>query len=378
VIEAPRAASTEPAEIDLERLQADWLGRLPERLRTEAGLPEAACGRLLEAAVRVLLDASPPALSAAETAARAVARQMADGASMEVLLRFFRDDLARVLIRHVPHWQRAPTALAQLAGRIGDAFWSEHVLALQRTISRQRDERLEQELTLAKSIQQRLLPRHIPTIPGFDVAGRVLAAREVGGDYWSVKEYPDDGIVTFKLADVTGHGIAAATLVAAVKFISGGFYRGAENAAQVMERTNHVLVKETPSEIMIPMIYGWLYPASKEATVVNAGHEPFFVRRAGGRIEDIPPTGLVLGLVETRYTEQRISFEPGDLLFSCTDGITAAASGQTFGDVRVKELVAAHAAQPAAILVQRVLDEALRFYGTPKDDMSLIVIRRTE
>src|SRR5262249_13310144 len=163
---------------------------------------------------------------------------------------------------------------------------------LQRTISRQRDERYEQELMLAKTIQQRLLPRRIPQIPGFDVAGRVLAAREVGGDYWSVKEYPDDGVGTFKLAGVTGPGIAAATPVAALKFTSGGFYRGAKSAATVMERTNHVLVKETPSEIMIPMVYGWLYPMSKEASVVNAGHEPFFICRADGRIEDIPPTGL--------------------------------------------------------------------------------------
>jgi sigma-B regulation protein RsbU (phosphoserine phosphatase) len=200
----------------------------------------------------------------------------------------------------------------------------------------------------------------------------------VGGDYWSVKEYPDDGVVTFKLADVTGHGIAAATLVAAVKFISGGFYRGASSAAEVMERTNHVLVKETPSEIMIPMVYGWLYPATKEASVVNAGHEPFLLCRADGRIEDIPPTGLVLGLVETRYTELWVRLEPGDLLFACSDGITAAASGESLGVEKVKELVVAHARQPAAILVQRVLEAALNFYGTPKDDMSLLVLKRTE
>jgi serine phosphatase RsbU (regulator of sigma subunit) len=126
------------------------------------------------------------------------------------------------------------------------------------------------------------------------------------------------------------------------------------------------------------MIYVWLYPLSKEATVVNAGHEPFFICRADGRIEDIPPTGLVLGLMETRYAETRVRFEPGDLLFSCSDGITAAASGQSMGVGRVKELVAAHAAQPAATLVHRVLDAALRFYGTPKDDMSLIALKRTE
>ena len=126
------------------------------------------------------------------------------------------------------------------------------------------------------------------------------------------------------------------------------------------------------------MVYGWLYPASKEASVVNAGHEPFFICRADGRIEDLPPTGLVLGLMETPYAELRVRLEPGDLLFACSDGITAAASGESMGVERVTELVVAHAEQPAAILVQRILEAALAFYGTPKDDMSLIVLKRTE
>jgi len=363
--------------VDLEQIYAEWLTRLPESLRRDVPVPEREMWRLLHCAPRILDDPSPQALSQAEVAARALARVVIETATVELLLRYFRDELARTIFRHVPHDPRRCAALAQYVSRVGDAFWSAHVDNLQRTISRQRDERLEQELMLAKTIQQRLLPRRIPQIAGFDVAGRVLAAREVGGDYWSVKEYPDDGVVTFKLADVTGHGIAAATLVAAVKFISGGFYRGAKSAAQVMDRTNHVLVKETPSEIMIPMIYGWLYPTSKEATVVNAGHEPFFICRADGRIEDILPTGLVLGLMETHYAEIRVQFEPGDLMFACSDGITAAASGQSLGVDRVKELVLAHADQTAAVLVQRILDAALRFYGTPKDDMSLLVLKRT-
>lgn len=364
--------------IDLERIYAEWLARLPESLRREVPLPEAELRHCLQCAVRAVEDPSPQTLSQLEAATRALARPIIAATTVEVLLRGFRDELTRVLFRHVPRERRVPTAITQLASRVGDAVWSTHTEALQETIARQRDERFEQELMVAKNIQQRLLPRRIPAIPGFDIAGRVLAAREVGGDYWSVKDYPDDSVVTFKLADVTGHGIAAATLVAAVKFISGGFYRGARSAAQVMERTNHVLVKETPSEIMIPMVYGWLYPASKEANVVNAGHEPFFLCRAGGLIEDIPPTGLVLGLMETAYRERRVRFEPGDLLFACSDGITAAAAGDNLGVARVKELVVAHARLPAALLVQRVLEAALSFYGTPKDDMSLIVLKRTE
>lgn len=375
--DAPSVQRRTGGVVDLERVYEEWSARLPESLRREAALPDAEIRRLVECAARVLEDPSPQTFAQLEITARVIARLVVDHATVEVVLRYFRDEFARILSRHASPDLRAAAVLAQLVSRIGDAFWSAYTEALQRTISRQRDERLEHELMLAKRIQQRLLPRSIPTIPGFDIAGRVLPAREVGGDYWSVKLYPEHGCVTFKLADVTGHGIAAATLVAAVKFISGGFYRGSQSAAEVMERTNHVLVKETPSEIMIPMVYGWLRPTEKTARVVNAGHEPFFLCRADGRIEEIPPTGLVLGLMETHYEEVPVQFEPGDLLFACSDGITAAASGESLGVERVKELVVTHAAQPAALLVQRVLEAALSFYGTPKDDMSLIALKRT-
>ena len=178
---------------------------------------------------------------------------------------------------------------------------------------------------------------------------------------------------------MTGHGIAAATLVAAVKFISGGFYRGARSAAQVMERTNHVLVKETPSEIMIPMVYGWLYPADPGSQRGERGARAVLLRRADGRIEEILPTGLVLGLMETRYTgAARRLRAAATCCFPAPTASPPRPPAQSLGVERVKELVAAHAAQPAAVLVQRVLEAALNFYGTPKDDMSLIVLKRTE
>src|SRR5207247_2191337 len=143
-------------------------------------------------------------------------------------------------------------------------------------------------------------------------------------------------------------------LVAAVKFISGGFYSGAKTAAQVMERTNHVLTKETPSDIMVPMLYGWLYPLSHDMTLVNAGHDPVFIYRGGraewataaggalarspaGPFEPVPPTGIVLGLMETRYAEIRVHLNPGDLLFACSDGVTDPGGVEPLGVERVKE-----------------------------------------
>jgi hypothetical protein len=360
-----------------ERIFQEWSARWPRCLRDAAPAADEELRRLAGYGARVLQEPGSQVHSQVQGAVRAIIRAVGEEATASTMLRCLRDELVRVLYPHVRPDREAMAALTEFANRVGDAVWSARTGALKRAIARQKDERLEEELLVAKRIQQRLLPRQVPAIPGFDVADRVLAAREVGGDYWSVKEYPEDGIVTFKLADVTGHGIAAATLVAAVKYVSGGFYRGAKSAAQVMERTNHVLAKETPSDIMVSMVYGWLFPLSKEATVVNAGHETVFVCRADGRIEEIPPTGIVLGLMEARYAETRISFKPGDLLFACSDGITAPAD-ERLGQEQVAELVRAHRTQPAGMIAQHVLDAALAFYGTPRDDMSLIVLKRTD
>lgn len=367
-----------PRELDVARALAAWRARVPLALRGENGLSEHEVGRLFAHAGQALREPSPQALHELEALAYQTARHALPSLGLEPLLRYLRDGFLEALRPQLAEFLDAAEApLAALAARVTDALWRAHTATLEQTIQRQRDQPLDHELTLAKRIQQRLLPKSIPAVPGFDIAGRVLPALEVGGDYWSVKEYPEDGIVTFKLADVTGHGIAAATLVAAVKFISGGFYRGAATAAQVMERTNHVLVKETPSEIMVPMLYGWLYPRSQDVTVVNAGHHPIFLLRANGDVEDIMPTGLVLGLMETRYAEVRFHLEPGDLLFSCSDGVAEPGPRQ-LGVPAVKALVARYAHESARVLVDRVLDEALRFYEHPTDDMSVIVLKRTE
>jgi sigma-B regulation protein RsbU (phosphoserine phosphatase) len=259
--------------------------------------------------------------------------------------------------------------------RVTDAIWRAHTDGLHETIRRQQQERLQHELTLAKRIQERLLPRTVPEIPGFDIAGKVLPAAEVGGDYWSCKSYPEDDIVTLKLADVTGHGVAAATLVAAVKFISGGYYRGSKSAAQVMERTNAVLVRETPHEVMVTMFYGWLYPESSEMTVVNAGHSPV-LHYHRERFCHIPPTGPALGMIEARYREARLSLDPGDIFITCSDGVTEPSAEVALGVEWVEREVAQHAEEPAAVIVERILEGALRVYGTPRDDMSVVVVRR--
>lgn len=241
------------------------------------------------------------------------------------------------------------------------------------------DPGLARELAGAKEVQQRLLPGIVPTVPGFEFAGRFAAAGHVGGDYWSVKYYREEDIVTCKLADVTGHGVGAAILVAAVKFVSGVLFRVADSPTFVMERTNRSLLRETAPDRMATMIYAWVYPSTRRARIVNAGHAPAFLcRGADGQIEDIPATGPLLGLIETEYEEIERTLAPGDLLFFCSDGVSEAGNPKLFGEERVKEIVREHRAEHADALADAVFHAAQTCCGPPKDDMSLLVIKAVE
>lgn len=241
------------------------------------------------------------------------------------------------------------------------------------------DPGLHDELSGAKEVQQRLLPGVVPKVPGWDFAGRYRPAGPVGGDYWSVKYYREENIVTCKLADVTGHGIAAAILVAAVKFVSGVLFRHSPTPAAVMERTNHSLLRETSPDRLATMIYAWISPQTRRIRLVNAGHAPaFVVRGASGLVEDIPPTGPLLGLIETTYDEVTYTLAPGDLLFFCSDGVAEAGNPERFGDARVKEIVRTHRGETAEQIASAVFTAAEDCCGPPKDDMSLLVIKATE
>ncbi len=240
------------------------------------------------------------------------------------------------------------------------------------------DPGLQDELAGAKEVQQRLLPRVVPKVPNFDFAGRYAPAGHVGGDYWSVKYYREEGVVTCKLADVTGHGIGAAILMAAVKFVSGVLFRSSPSPTVVMERTNHSLLRETSPDKLVTMIYAWVYPETRRVRLVNAGHSPAFLCRAGGKIEDIPATGPLLGLIETTYEELAVTLAPGDLLFFCSDGVAEAGDPRSFGEARVKEIVQAGRAESADAIADAVFGAALDCCGQPKDDMSLLIIKATD
>lgn len=285
---------------------------------------------------------------------------------------FYRDCLLDAIMDASPSCD-CRTAV-HFANLISSAFIEARADMLKKTIRHARAESLSNELRVAKAIQKHLLPRVIPKIPGFEFAGRLVPAQEVGGDYWSVKYYQEDGVVTLKLADISGHGIAAATLVAAVKFISGGYYKGAQSASEVIRQTNRVLAKETPYDIMVTMVYGWLRPETRKLTIVNAGHEPVFLCREDLCI-DFYPTGPVLGVTEADYGETDIELQANDIVFFGSDGIIEAGVTEPFGTERLKELVIRNSRLSADELADKVIQTVSDYVGQPHDDISLLVVK---
>jgi len=291
------------------------------------------------------------------------------------VIRAYRDAFQQAVLGHVRLTANTTVKLLSFFNIITDTYWRAYSDKLRRAVRAQHQEALAQELLVAKRIQQRLLPKVTPRIPGFDIAGRVLPAREVGGDYWSAKYYKEDGVVTLKLADISGHGVAAATLVAAVKFISGGFYPNAKSASWVIERTNHVLVKETPADVLVTMVYGWLRPERREMDFVNAGHDPALFL-SGTEFTRLPPTGPVLGLMETTYREIKLKFRPGDLFFTCSDGVMEAGTPRPFGEERLKEVILKHRDSSCDALADAVVQAVLDYTsGTPEDDISVLALK---
>lgn len=363
-------------EVEVEQVFEDWrhaVARLhrPPPLSAELN---ALLRRLPDLWERYRLAPSDTVREDAYKAAYALAHAALDDMGHKTVVATFRDALLEALRPRLTDAEAARRAV-QFFNILNDAYWQAYADTLKRTIRNQAAENIAKELRVAKYIQQYLLPRQIPHIEGYEFAGRLLPASEVGGDYWSVKFYQEDGIVTWKLADIAGHGIASATLVAAVKFISGGYYQGAKTASAVMQKTNHVLVKETPSDILVTMVYGWLHPESGDINIVNAGHSPIFIQR-GEVCMDIEPTGPVLGLAESRYGERRLHLHPGDIVFTCSDGITEARRGkEIFGVERVKAVVAEKRALAADALIDAVIHAAEEFSGGATDDMSAVVIR---
>jgi len=245
-----------------------------------------------------------------------------------------------------------------------------------------REEVLDRELKLARQIQERILPREAPHLPGLDILGKTLPGREVGGDYLDFLEFPD-GKLGLALGDATGMGIPAALLMAGV----AQSFRAAASArrpvAEVLEAMNRDLVgsRHEPQfqGFFAAFFYGLLEPSSGLLTFCNAGMPTPWLFRRGGRLERLHRGGPLLGIQEEgRFRQGRVRIHPGDLLFVRSDGLEEQEdeSGELFGEARVLAWMNRNQEWPVSRLGEELLSLVADFAGkASRDDISMILLR---
>jgi len=234
-------------------------------------------------------------------------------------------------------------------------------------------EAMSREAQEARAIQEALLPKASPYIPGFAVSGLSIPARAVGGDWYDFIPFPDGrwGLV---LADVSGKGTAAALLMSATRGMLRSLAEACCGPAEVLTKLNGLLVEDFPAGKFVTLLYAVLDPTSRNVTFASAGHlRPLLVDATGSRFLDTE-RGLPLGLGCGDYSESTVALSPGSRLVFYSDGISEAVNQaeEEYGLDRLAQ----HVSSPGASAIT-VLDD-VRAFATGvalRDDASVVFVQ---
>ena len=240
---------------------------------------------------------------------------------------------------------------------------------------------LKNDLEVAARIQAALLPGSTPDVPGFDLAGRSLPARTVGGDYFDFVGRPG-GRFALCLADVSGKGLPASLLVANLHATIRGLLQTDLPLPECVRRTNGLMCERSRDETFVTFFAAEIDPVTARLEYCNAGHNPPRVYSRKGRRSRLEPTGMVLGVMPAAaYDSGRLDLAPGDRLVVYSDGITEAedAAERGFGEERLDRAVEGADGRTAFETVERILD-AVDTYADPDrpaaDDRTVVVLAR--
>jgi len=253
----------------------------------------------------------------------------------------------------------------------------DHVAVAVHNARRFQSERAEREtMSLeaheARLMQQALLPKSSPYIPGFVISGLSVPAGAVGGDWYDFIPFPD-GRLGLVLADVSGKGTAAALLMSATRGMLRSLAEACCTPAEVLTKLNGLLVEDFPAGKFVTLVYAVLDPATRTVTFANAGHlHPLFIDNTGAQFLDTE-RGIPLGLGCGDYSETCVNLSKGSRLVFYSDGITEAvnADEQEYGLERLAE----HAASPGASAVS-IVDHVRAFANGSgvRDDASVVFV----
>ncbi len=239
---------------------------------------------------------------------------------------------------------------------------------------------MEQELSIARQIQQRLLPAVAPVIEGIEVHGANSASRQVSGDLFGFWPRPD-GKWLCAIADVSGKGVGPGLLMSALQTYLEAWADAQMPTDDLAKKLSVSLAHRTTPNRFITAFIFVIDPDTGKVQFTNAGHNPGLLVRADGTVEKLLSHGMPLAMLPGNpYQKEQRLLHDGDMLFLYTDGITEATSpdGEDFDLARVEAFASANRALPLPELEHRLMDELEAFtrHAPASDDRTVVIVRR--
>ena len=243
--------------------------------------------------------------------------------------------------------------------------------------------RVAEELRVAKSLQQAILPTRSPADPRYDLFAVMTPAREMGGDFYDFFEL-EGGRVGVVVADVSGKGVPAAFFMAVARTEMNNAAQALAGPGQALETVNEVLCRKNPLELFVTVLYGVFDPESGRFTYACGGHNPPLRVDGSGHGRFLPGTdGVALGVMEgLGYEEATVTLSAGERIVLYTDGITEAfsADGEAFGEGRLLEVCEEQGPHSARTTTERIVAAVDAFCTgvEPSDDVTCLVLHHRE
>jgi serine phosphatase RsbU (regulator of sigma subunit) len=259
------------------------------------------------------------------------------------------------------------------------AVASENMMLLEENVEKRR---LEDQLSMARRIQEGLLPRQIPSTPGLLVAARSRFCLEVAGDYYDIVNL-DVTRTVLAVGDVSGKGAGAALLMSNLQASLRTAVRARIRISELVGQINDLIFENTPPEQFITFFVGVYDDDNSTLSYVNAGHNPPLLIRSGGGVETLEAGGLILGALSGMpYEEGTVSLGDGDLIFLYTDGVTEAENSEEemYGEGRLREFLEVNIERSPEEILTGLEEEVKSFAGEVpfSDDFTLLAVRVSE
>jgi serine phosphatase RsbU (regulator of sigma subunit)/ketosteroid isomerase-like protein len=242
-------------------------------------------------------------------------------------------------------------------------------------------ERVEQEMRVARSIQQASLPKEVPTLEGWAISPLYQPAREVGGDFYDF-HLLSEGQLGLVVGDATGKGVPAALVMSTTCGMLQLAAQGSDSSSsgEVLSRVNETLFARIPQNMFVTCFYAILDPKSARLRYANAGHDLPYLHR-NGEAEELRARGMPLGLMPAmNYEEKEVVLDAGDSALFYSDGLVEAhdPEGEMFGFARLQELIGEHGEESS--LEDLLLEELYSFVGEgweQEDDITILTLERS-